>query len=430
MFVVAGVVGGYAVNMLAGSPEPDMPLLDRVLVWAKLVWLLYLPIAVLSGAAILLYNPRDDFHLERRSQSGDYLVVFQVTTRGFNKGAVERSVKSVLYWAPRYLWNYEVWVVTEDDVDKEFFEGLRGLSSRVKVVYVPRDYRTPNNTRYKARALHYAMELRKKLGYNPEKTWVYLMDEESIVGEDTVLGIIDFIENESPKGKLVGQGLIVYGNFWGRNWITTVADGIRPVWELGMEWLSLKIISRKYSWKGSHLLVRADVEYGIGWDFGVFGDDLVFGLTVQRREGVGWIKGKAYEQSPFNIRDFIQQRVRWYVSTIDIIKNAKQVKLLDKVILFLKLILWHSGLPLSLFMLFMLYTRFDFISLIILFHIIGSMYVGALFNSLTINENLELIKRIKILVYLPVSIMLTLISPWVGLYMVARKEMRYFIVKK
>ena len=25
LFIVAGVVGGYVVNMLAGNPEPDMP---------------------------------------------------------------------------------------------------------------------------------------------------------------------------------------------------------------------------------------------------------------------------------------------------------------------------------------------------------------------------------------------------------------------
>ncbi len=140
LFVAAGVVSGYIVNMLAGSPEHNMPLLDRVLVWAKLVWLLYLPIAVFSGLGILLYNPREDFHLERRRQTGDYLVIFQVTTRGFNKEAVERGVRSVLYWAPRYLRNYEIRVVTEDDVDKGFFSGLKRLSDRVRVVYIPRGY--------------------------------------------------------------------------------------------------------------------------------------------------------------------------------------------------------------------------------------------------------------------------------------------------
>ncbi len=71
------------------------------------------------------------------------------------------------------------------------------------------------------------MELREKLGYHPEKTWIYLMDEESIVGEDTILGIIDFIESEAPKGKLVGQGLIVSSNYWGRNLLTSLQDSLR-----------------------------------------------------------------------------------------------------------------------------------------------------------------------------------------------------------
>jgi len=219
LFVSAGVGGAIVLHILWGDPSSSKSFLDEILINAKYVWLAYFPVAVVSGLGLLKYSPKEGIVLERKEQSEDYKVVFQITTRGFNTDSVERSVRSVLYWAPKYLKDYEVWVVTEDDVDKNFFEGLKELNEeakrRVKIIYVPRDYKTPNNTKYKARALNYALELRQKMRYNLEKTWVYLMDEESIVGEDTIVGIIDFIENKSKEGKLIGQGLIVYPNFLG-----------------------------------------------------------------------------------------------------------------------------------------------------------------------------------------------------------------------
>ena len=137
LVVLLGAFFGLLVGIVLGGGSGS-----GLLVWGKLVWLLYLPVALANAAGLLAFSSREDFHLERRSQSDDYHVVFQVVTRGFNREAVHRTVCSVLYWAPRYLHSFEVWVVTEDDVDKGFFERLRRLSDRVRVVYVPRSYRT------------------------------------------------------------------------------------------------------------------------------------------------------------------------------------------------------------------------------------------------------------------------------------------------
>ena len=351
LFLVAGIGGSMAVNVLSSRPPDDLSTLDVILINAKYVWLAYTPLALASGYGVLGYSPREDFHLERRVQSEDYRVIFQITTRGFNREAVGRGVRSVLYWAPRYLKDYEVWVVTEEDVDKSFFEKLKEVNEEsrrvVKVVYVPRDYRTPNDTRYKARALHYAMELRRKLGYDPKKTWVYLMDEESIVGEDTVLGIIDFIENESKKGKLIGQGLIVYSNFWGENRLTSLADSIRAGDDITRYKLQAKIGRVINGIHGSHLLYRFDVEEKVGWDFGlVRAEDTMFGLLVGKYFGSiwGWLKGKLYEQSPFSIKEFIKQRRRWMWGNLDILLK-KEIELKYKLVVLAKIISWLSSLP-------------------------------------------------------------------------------------
>jgi len=349
LFLAIGVGGSIAISVSSGNPE-SLSTLDAILVNAKCVWLAYAPIAAISGYGILRCSPKEDFHLERRAQSGDYKVVFQITTRGFNKEAVERSVKSVLYWAPKYLKNYEVWVVTEEDVDKGFFEKLKevnGGEKVVKVVYVPSDYKTPNNTRYKARALHYAAELRKRLRYDPEKTWVYLMDEESIVGEDTVLGIVDFIENESKKGRLVGQGLIVYPNFWGKNILASLEDSIRAGDDISRYNLQAKMGKVVVGVHGSHLLYRLDVEEKVGWDFGlVRAEDTMFGLLVNKYFGsvLGWLKGKLYEQSPFSIREFMKQRRRWVWGSLDILLK-RGVGLKYKLVVVASVISWLSSLP-------------------------------------------------------------------------------------
>jgi len=246
-----------------------------------------------------------------------------------------------LYWAPRYLRRFEVWVVTEDDVDKRFFEGLRRLDDRVRVVYVPSWYRTPRGTRYKARALHYAAELRARLGYDPEKTWVYLMDEESIVGEDTILGIIEFIEEEAPKGKLVGQGLIVYSNYWGKNLLTSMQDSVRSFDDITRFKLQ-NLIGRNFvGLHGFHLLYNMVLEEKVGWDLGPHrAEDMAFAFLIDELFGsfrpFGWLKGVLHEQSPFTIRDMIKQRSRWVYGIIDII-NDKKFKIRYKFLLLIHL---------------------------------------------------------------------------------------------
>ncbi|MFZ8801297.1 MAG: hypothetical protein ACO2ON_03950, partial [Candidatus Nanopusillus sp.] len=162
--------------------------------YLKIAWLI--PLLASISALIGYFSIKDkDFKLRKRRLTCGQKVIFQITTRGFNVDALKRSVESIKYWAPKYIKNYEIWIVTEPDANLEI-DNIKN----VKIIKVPYDFSTKNGAKYKARALEYAKELRKD--YDHENTWIYFLDEESIVGEDTILGIIDFIENKRGE---IGQ---------------------------------------------------------------------------------------------------------------------------------------------------------------------------------------------------------------------------------
>jgi len=305
--------------------------LPSLIDFLKLSWL----IPFLSGIFAFIgfmTIPKEDFVLQRRPQSKYYKVIFQITSRGFNVDAVRRSVESVKYWAGKYLRDYEIWLVTEPDALIHHIDGVR-------VIKVPSDFRTPNNTKFKARALQYTKLLRRL--YARKDVWVYFMDEESVVGEDTILGIIDFIENNRGE---IGQGLIIYSNFFGKNLWTSLADSLRSAGDVSVYYF--QIITGFVPWMhGSHVLMRADVEASIGWDFGVtWGEDSLFGLEAQRRGyRISWLKGRLYEQSPFSVRDFLKQRRRWVFHSLDVLRRKTPVKV--KASYFYSLLVWASGLP-------------------------------------------------------------------------------------
>ncbi|MGC9105101.1 MAG: glycosyltransferase family 2 protein [Thermoprotei archaeon] len=304
----------------------------------KIVWLIPLPTSLLVLYGFETLSRKEHFELRKRRQSKDYKVVFQITTRGENVEAVLRGVHSALYWAEKYLKDFEVWVVTEEGSQVVSF----GFPSQVKLISVPKSYSTVNGTKYKARALNYACDLRKRMGYDSKNVWIYFMDEESVVGEDTVLGIIDFIEE--GKGE-IGQGLIVYPNFWGRSLATSLADSIRSSTDIAL--FRVQMLLGKVPWMhGSHVLIRADVEGSICWDFGVtWGEDSLFGIKAQEKGyRIKWLKGRLYEQSPFSVKDFLKQRRRWFFHSLDTIRR-KDVPAWSKIFYVYSTLTWLAGLP-------------------------------------------------------------------------------------
>lgn len=242
-------------------------------------------------------------------------VIFQVTAIGKSVRTLDASVRSVLYWTrhtPFLRFRYLVWVVVEPDgyaTDPALYESLQ--SSGAEIWVVPRDYRTSMGTRGKARALQYASEQRARLGLSRPDIWVYHQDEETCVGQDTLLGISEFV---TCGEKLVGAGVILYPIDWSPipthvQEFTRSYDDFRVLDSLTMPG------NPTAGFHGSHFVVRADVEDSVGWDVAGYSpaEDLTFEIRLRARYGAvfGVLKGFAYEKGAFSMRDQLRQRRRW-----------------------------------------------------------------------------------------------------------------------
>lgn len=396
----------------------------------KLVWLLGL-ITLFTALIALTFSLEDWVRVNEPKGGMRGKVIFQVTTKGQNVDAVVRGVYSVLIWAGKYLYDFEVWVVTDEGANLDFL-----ASRRVRVIYTPKTYSTPNGTKYKARALNYACELRKTLGLNRSDVWVYFMDEESVVGEDTIVSIVDFVT--SNKGE-IGRGLILYPNFWGRSLLVSLADSIRPAQDLFFSTVETKL--GKVLWMhGSHLLVRADVEAKICWDFGVtWGEDSQFGVkAVERGFRVSWLRGVLYEQSPFSLRDYFKQRRRWFFYTFSSLRG--DLPLWTRLYYWISVVGWLAGFPSFLISLLNLlipsanpFPYFGFVSVAILYNVIFWYLVGLKLNLDPLNLGSRKTVNLMLLglVLLPLYAVLESLTAWYAL-LTWRKRHRvgFEVVKK
>jgi hypothetical protein len=276
-------------------------------------------------------------------------VIFQVTAIGKNPRALESTVRSVLYWirnTPRLTFRYDVWLLIEPDgydTDPALYESLRAAGVRVMVV--PRTYRTRLGTSGKGRALQYATEERQRLGLSAPTVWVYHQDEETVVGQDTLEGISEFVvQNE----RLVGTGIILYPLDW--------SGSPSHVQELTRSYDDFRVLDSMTKpgnptagFHGSHFLARADVEDDIGWDSSGYvpGEDLVFEVRVRREFGsvFGLLKGFAYEKGAFSMRDQLRQRRRWVHGVMHALRRTSELPARRKVTLFYSALSWFSALP-------------------------------------------------------------------------------------
>jgi len=186
-------------------------------------------------------------------------------------------------------------------------------------IVVPKDYSTANGSRNKMRALQYGIERLHAMGYGKE-TYVCHLDDDSIVTKDYLEYIGDRMTSEG------GQGCLRLREF-GHHLLSSLSDIVR--------------ISNCEAWcchsnpknrpmfvHGEGLVVRADVEYEIGWDYGTYGaDDLIMGLEISKRYRFDEIPSGYIEIAPpTSTKDYYKQRRRWFWS---IFKNEGKVRRLD-----------------------------------------------------------------------------------------------------
>ncbi len=342
--------------LFSGAPVINNTI-GALLNFAKLSWLVPIPIFMIQAASThVALTPDLVIDAEKLYLKGEEIankrIIYQITTRGENLETLQRSFDSATYWIGRVkeerglAFRSEVWIVTEEDryeAERGFFDALE--ADGAFLVVVPAGYETPNHSGFKARALHYACEVRVERGIDTKNDWVYHQDTETIVGEDTVLGNLDFAA-EPGEDRLIGAGIILYPLGW-RDRYNSVEETTRSVGDIGALGQMKLWGAVPFGYHGSHLIVRADVENDLGWDYGkVRSEDLIFSLKLRERFGgvTRGLKGFAYEKPPFTLGDQLKQRRRWILGSVEVL-GRRDIPSRYKLPLVYSLGSWLSALP-------------------------------------------------------------------------------------
>lgn len=318
--VLAGLTV-FSALAFTGFRPPATPF-AAVLQWFTIAWLLPIPLLILGVVVFFGWMTVARFRIVPSAAepvNEPPLVIFQVTSTGVNVDTVLHTVRSVLHWTrlhPELGYRTEAWAVIEEwgyAPNARRFDALK--DEGVRVLVTPVKYRTPRGTTRKGRALQFAVEARRALGVPRDRVWVYHQDDETAVGEDTVLGIDEFVRDHAHE-KALGCGIILYPQHGG---------DLRPqqVQEFNRtkdDFRTIFTIASRHNvfsgFHGSHYIVRADVEEETGWDVGpdMTSEDLIFENSVRRQHGpiCHLLKGFAYEQAALNWRDQLLQRRRWF----------------------------------------------------------------------------------------------------------------------
>ncbi|WP_433607006.1 glycosyltransferase family 2 protein [Dactylosporangium sp. CA-139114] len=288
----------------------------------------------------------------RASPTSDRLLVVVVPTIGRHDThpALERSIHSYITWLPPCFPRLRIDVLVDEGSEgHERIAALAAHSEMVRLVTVPAGYRTPNGTRFKARAAHYAHELRIREGEARDDVWVLHMDDDTGVGPDTALAMARFIAEQDEAGaaaKHLAQGILTYPREYAVNRLTWLADSARPAEDVGRFSAWTGSGTPRVGVHGELLLVRASVEATIGWDFGPRSlvEDAQFALIFSDRyEGrSAWFGGRCYGASPASVRDFFRQRERWSWGLAGLVFNPT-LRLRNRLLLGYSVMSWVIG---------------------------------------------------------------------------------------
>ncbi len=383
-----------------------------------ILWLIGMPIYFILAYQIIRYRK----FLVKKSfvPINPKKLIFQITTIG-NMKIVQDAVHNINRICKEVGYsNYSIFVVSEVE---ETFDGALTMT-------VPKDYSTTNNAKYKARALHYAVEQRDKNGENTPDIWVYHLDDESMITKQGLLSVLDHIDsNREP----IAEGLITYPNKIDvGSKIVKYLDAVRPTFCYSC--CAMLQSKGKPDWlHGSNLLLRADIEKDIGWDFpNTCAEDSLFGYVAYKKYGgiFGWHGGVLEEQSPFTYSDFIKQRQRWIKGNIE---NLSRLGIWDKAKATYRMISWFLG-AVSFFMLIPsliikqsyspYLTPFFILDTVILF---GVYQIGLEMNFSKVSKKQRIREHLAVLVLSPILWFLEAIP--MALYFF-RKAPKFYVIKK
>ena len=341
------LIGHYR---FAAHRPPEGEFSIGLLLLGQTVWIVPLTYAIITVVGLLRFGPPadrmpgSDWHW-----GADSTLIIAYVSRGQNQETLRRAASQTQSVLDALGVRYVLETVTDAPISPEY--QLSATAGEVYYYVVPAEYQTSRKTRYKARALQYLLEQRtaRLAGREDvENVWVLHLDEESIVTPESVHGISDFLALHDLRhtAGAIGQGEILYNSCrYGQAPMIEAIDAIRTGDDLGRFRVQFRAWHRPvFGMHGSFILTPARIERQITWDVGGDGaitEDAYFAL-IARERGVrfDWVSGFIREQSPFSLRDLVQQRRRWFCGLSHIARDPS-LKFSTTFVLRMSLVFWQ-----------------------------------------------------------------------------------------
>lgn len=303
----------------------------KIFAKGAVLWLTCLLPCVCGLIGLLLYRHNDA--LDQVPTMSNF-VVWRIVSRGTNRDALAATVERIQReMAATPLFPYLIETVTDVAAGLNRSDDLLCLT-------VPTCYHTPNYSKFKARALHYALE------YSPipDSAWIVHLDEETQPTSSGIKGVASMIQEEEATGKLrIGQGAILYHRSWEQYPLLTLADTMRTGDDIARFYMQHVFGVTVFGLHGSFIVCRNDVEKRVGFDFGPVGsitEDAFWALkSMELGSRSRWVDGYLEEQSTQSVLDFMKQRRRWYHGLI-LVSLYAPVSVWYRVALLVNTVLW------------------------------------------------------------------------------------------
>lgn len=325
-----------AVSLLILLLIPGSTRYDESLTIAKLFWFTGVLFVLTNAMGYMYGSPWHKEQINRNLWLGwknktRKKIIISYVSRGDNDIALQRAIEK----SRRVLDDNGIPYIIEAITDIPVRSG-----ADIEIV-VPSSYTTKNNAKYKARALHYASQMRKC----DRHAWVVHMDEESILTVEVIHGLANFLAS-STNSRIIGQGEIKYNaHNYGHNILITAIDSVRTGDDIGRFRAQYKILKKPvFGMHGSFFVVNSYLEKKIGFDLGGRGsitEDAYFAFICAAK-GIQfkWIDGFIREQSPFTIMAVLKQRRRW-ITGLRLLMWDKSIPLYQRIILITNMTLWR-----------------------------------------------------------------------------------------
>ena len=325
-----------ASHSLSPAGRPPQTPVEEIVSWVSLLWLSALLPGSLGLIGTLLFRFPSDLD---DTQPISKMICWRIVTAGKNIDIVLSTIRRCqAEMANTPLAPYVIEVVIDECSNLTL---LPAADATLHIIVVPRKYATPHNSRFKARALHYAL-LNSPISAT---AWIVHLDEETQPTQSAIKGVCKFIGQEEASGRLrIGQGALLYHREWERHPFLTLADNVRTGDDFARFHLQHRLGVTIFGLHGSFIVVRNDVERATGgFDFGPHGDiteDAFWALkAMQNGVRCAWVEGFLEEQSCMSVADFLRQRRRWFHGLVKTVLYAP-VKLRWRLGLGLNTILW------------------------------------------------------------------------------------------